>query len=46
MNISQRVVVLDHGEKICEGSPEEISRNPKVLDVYFGKGEEEILAQS
>jgi branched-chain amino acid transport system ATP-binding protein len=46
MNISQRVVVLDHGEKICEGTPEEISRNPKVLDVYFGKGEEESLAQS
>jgi len=44
MNVSQRVVVLDHGEKICEGSPEEISRNPKVLDVYFGKGEEENLA--
>jgi branched-chain amino acid transport system ATP-binding protein len=37
MNISQRVVVLDHGEKICEGSPEEISRNPKALDVYFGE---------
>jgi branched-chain amino acid transport system ATP-binding protein len=37
MNISQRVVVLDHGEKICEGSPEEIIRNPKVLDVYFGE---------
>jgi len=41
MNISQRIVVLDHGEKLCEGSPEEIGRNPKVLDVYFG---EETLA--
>ncbi len=37
MGLSDRIVVLHHGEKIAEGSPGEISASQTVLDVYFGE---------
>ena len=40
MNICDNITVLSFGQKIAEGSPEEIRSNPLVIEAYLGREEE------
>ena len=40
MGLSDKVIVLHHGEKIAEGTPEEVSTHPRVIEAYLGEKRE------
>ena len=45
MDLSDRVIVLHLGEKIAQGSPEDVTNNEEVIGAYLGEKYEELLAR-
>jgi branched-chain amino acid transport system ATP-binding protein len=39
MSLAERIYVLNHGQLISHGTPEEVSNDEKVIECYLGKGE-------
>ncbi len=37
MDLSEKIFVLDHGEKLVEGAPSVIQSDPRVMEAYFGR---------
>ena len=45
MSLSDHIIVISFGKKIAEGTPEEVANNKLVQEAYFGKEDDDILAE-
>jgi branched-chain amino acid transport system ATP-binding protein len=45
MKICERIQVIDYGVTIATGTPEEIANNPKVIEAYLGKEDDETMEE-
>jgi branched-chain amino acid transport system ATP-binding protein len=44
MRVVDRCLVLDHGEVIAEGKPEQVAHDPRVIEVYLGTDAQDVQA--
>ena len=45
MNLCEKIMVIDYGQTIAYGTPDEIASNKRVIEAYLGKDEDDVLSE-